>query len=136
MLKRAAVIFGAIFVVVGILGFVPAVAPPAPDGEGALLLGIFAVNGVHNLVHLLSGVIALVVGMRSEAASRMYFRVFGVIYALVAVVGVFDGSAMLLGMAHNMADAVLHVAIAAIALYLGFAHGPLRHAHEPPHHAA
>jgi len=91
---------------------------------------------MHNLVHLLSGVIALVVGLRSEAASRMYFRAFGVIYGLVAVIGLFVGSGMLLGMAHNMADAVLHVAIAATALYLGFAHGTAHHAHEPPHHTA
>lgn len=121
MLKRAAVIFGALFVVVGILGFIEALAPPSPDVPGGLLFGLFAVNAFHNWVHILSGVVALVVGFRSEAASRMYFRVFGVIYALVAVLGIFVGEGYLLGMAHNMPDVVLHALIAIAALYLGFA---------------
>lgn len=136
MLKRAAVIFGAIFVVIGILGFIPAIAPPAADGDGALLFGLFAVNGWHNWVHILSGIVALAVGFRSEEASRMYFRAFGVIYALVAVAGIFVGRGHLLGMAHNMPDVALHAIIAIAALYLGFARGPSHHAHEPPRHAA
>lgn len=121
MLKRAAIIFGAMFVLVAIFGFIPDFTQPAPDGLGGLLFGIFAVNGMHNFVHLISGIAALFVGFRSEAASRACFRIFGVIYALVALVGLFVGRGVLLGLAHNTADVVLHAIIAVAALYLGFA---------------
>ncbi len=126
MLKRAALVFGAVFILIGILGFIPVVAPPSEEAGWSLLFGLFAVNAIHNWVHLLSGIVALIVGFRSEAASRMYFRVFGVIYALVALIGIFVGRGFLLGMAHNVPDIFLHVVIAAVALYLGFAGRPAR----------
>lgn len=66
----------------------------------------------------------------SEFANRTYFKVFGVIYGLVALLGFGFGNAPLFGlMANNIADAVLHVAIAAVALYLGFGHLPERLEH-------
>ena len=116
MVKTMAVLFGVIFLVVGILGFVPAVTK---DG---MLLGIFHVNAAHNAVHLLSGVVALFCGMSSMSASRMYFRIFGLVYALVAVLGFLNpGDTMLLGLiANNTADTWLHVGIAALSLLLGF----------------
>jgi hypothetical protein len=115
MLKRIAVIFGVVFVLVGVLGFIPAVTP------GGKLLGLFDVNTVHNLVHLATGVVGIAVGMASEQASKLFFQVFGVIYALVAIAGFFYGDKPLLGLvANNTADAGLHVIIAAVALYLGF----------------
>lgn len=120
MLKTAALIFGAVFIVIGILGFIPAVAPPADDGVGSMVLGVFAVNPFHNWVHIISGVAAIVVGLMSEEASQWYFKIFGVVYALVAVAGIFVGRGYLMGMAHNVPDIVLHVVIAVAALYLGF----------------
>jgi hypothetical protein len=116
MLKKAARIFGYAFIAVGILGFVPGITN---DGY---LFGIFEVGVVHNIVHLLSGAVALWAGYSSEHASHLYFQIFGVIYALVAVIGIFYGDRPLLGiMAHNNADVVLHFIIAGAALYLGFA---------------
>ena len=113
-LKQIAVMFGIVFVVVGALGWVPAVNP------GGKLLGIFDVNPAHNVVHLATGVVAIIVGVMSEKASRVFFQVFGVIYGLVAVLGFYYGDAPLLGIvANNAADSALHVVIAVIALYLG-----------------
>jgi hypothetical protein len=115
MLKTAAILFGVVFILLGILGFVPGVT----DDE--MLLGIFHVNAVHNVVHLLSGAVALWAGLTSTAYSRIYFRVFGIVYALVAVLGFVAGDSMLLGLiSNNMADTWLHVAIAVAALVLGF----------------
>jgi Domain of unknown function (DUF4383) len=115
MLKKAAVVFGVVFLLVGILGFVPAAAP------NGMLLGIFHVNAAHNVVHLLSGAVALWAGLTSVSASRLYFRVFGIVYALVAVLGFVAGDAMLLGMiTNNAADTWLHLVIAIAALVLGF----------------
>jgi len=118
-LKRIAVIFGIVFVIVGVLGWIPAVNP------GGKLLGIFDVNAAHNVVHLVTGVLAIIVGVMSEKASRVFFQVFGVIYGLVAVLGFFYGDGPLLGIvANNAADSVLHVVIAVVALYLGFGMKP------------
>ena len=115
MLKTIALLFGVVFLVVGILGFVPAVTP------NQMLLGIFHVNTAHNVVHLLSGVLALGAGMSSAAYARLYFRLFGIVYALVAVLGFLAGNGMVLGLiSNNMADTALHVVIALVALALGF----------------
>ena len=119
MLKKIAIVVGIAFVAIGALGFVPALVP---DGK---LLGLFEVNAMHNLVHLVTGVIAILVGFNGEGASQTFFRIFGVIYALVAALGVFYGEQPLLGViANNRADVGLHVLIAVIALYLGFALRP------------
>ena len=115
MVKTAAVLFGVVFLLVGILGFVPAVT------KDQMLLGIFHVNAAHNCVHLLSGVVALLAGMTSLGAARMYFRIFGLVYGLVAVMGFFVGDGMLLGLiSNNAAVTWLHVGIAAVSLILGF----------------
>lgn len=112
--KKAALVFGVIFVIIGILGFIPAFTP---NGH---LLGIFEVNGLHNMVHLLSGIAALVAS-KSYRNSRLYFQIFGIIYGLVALLGVFYGDHAIFGvLAHNIADLFLHIIITAAALYLGF----------------
>lgn len=138
MIKRLAVVFGVVFILVGIMGFIPAVAPVDAETGHAHLLGIFAVNAGHNWVHILSGVAALVAGFMSAAASRTYFRVFGVIYGLVTILGFFVGRGELLGfMAHNVADVALHLAISIVALFLGFANRfRLARAGDHGHHAA
>ena len=119
MIKSAAVLFGIVFILVGILGFVPGVT------DNQMLLGIFHVNAAHNVVHLLSGAAALFAGMTSAGAARIYFRVFGVIYGLVAVLGFMMGDGMLLGLiSNNTADTWLHVVIAAVSLLLGFMPAP------------
>ena len=115
MLKKIAVAFGVVFLAVGLLGFVPALTP---DGH---LLGLFHVNALHNVVHLASGAVALWAGMTSEQNSKLYFQIFGVVYALVAVLGFVYGDEPILGVIpSNMANTWLHVVIAAAALYLGF----------------
>lgn len=116
MAKTMAVLFGLVFLVVGILGFVPAVT------KDQMLLGIFHVNAAHNAVHLASGVVALLCGMAGVGASRLYFRIFGLVYAAVAIMGFLNpGDTMLLGLiSNNTADTWLHVGIAAVSLLLGF----------------
>jgi len=116
MLKKICLLFGVVFAAVGLLGFVPGVT------EGEHLLGIFHVNAAHNVVHILSGIAALICGSISTHAARMYFRVFGLIYGLVAVLGFVSGDRPILGIiSNNVADTWLHVAIAAVSLLLGFA---------------
>jgi len=114
MLTTMAKVWGWIFLVIGLLGFVPAAAP---NGH---LLGIFHVNGAHNFVHLLTGIVALICGYQSAHASKMYFLIFGIVYGLVAILGFMAGNSPLLGViANNIADAWLHVAIAIASIALG-----------------
>lgn len=114
LVQKAATVFGAVFVAVGILGFIPLFTP---NGH---LLGIFEVNGVHNMVHLLSGIAALLAS-KTHRYARLYFQIFGIVYGLVTLLGVFYGDNDLFGiMAHNVADIFLHALITAAALYFGF----------------
>jgi Domain of unknown function (DUF4383) len=72
-------------------------------------------------VHLLSGAVALGCVLGSVAASRLYFRIFGIVYGLFAVLGFVQGETLLLGLiSNNTADVWLHVAIAVASLALGF----------------
>ena len=115
MLKSAAIIFGLFFIVAGIGGFVSALAP---DG---MLFGIFMVGPVHNTIHIASGVAALLCAFAGAGAARKYFQIFGVVYLLVALLGFVYGNQPLMGMVeHNKADIGLHIAIAVVALFLGF----------------
>jgi len=106
-------IFGIVVLLVGILGFVPGIT------SGGLLLGIFMVDGMHNVVHLLTGILAIAAAMGAGTYAKLYFKVFGVVYALVAVLGFVMGG-QVLGMMMNVPDHLLHVVIAAFALYVGF----------------
>lgn len=116
MLRKICILFGIVFVAVGLLGFVPSVT------HGEHLLGIFHVNAAHNAVHILSGIVALICGATSTHAARMYFRIFGLVYGLVAILGFVNGNQPIFGIiSNNMADTWLHVAIAAVSLLLGFA---------------
>src|SRR5687767_5283732 len=114
MLTTAAKIFGAVMLLVGVLGFIPGLAP---NGH---LLGVFHINAAHNFVHILTGAAALWVGYTSEHASKLFFLTFGIIYGLVAILGFMSGDRPVLGfMANNIADAWLHVAIAVVSIALG-----------------
>ena len=115
MVKTAAILFGLVFLLVGILGFVPSIT------KDEMLLGIFHVNFAHNIVHIASGVVFLLCGMSGASASRAFFRIFGIIYALVAALGFYYGDQPILGLiSNNMPDVWLHVALAVVMLFLGF----------------
>ena len=121
MVKSAAILFGIVFLVVGVLGFVPAVTPPMADGSGGMLLNMFHVNTAHNIVHLASGAVFLLCGMAGAGASRAFFKIFGLVYALVAVLGFMKGDGLILELiANNMPDVWLHVVLAVSMLFLGF----------------
>ncbi len=115
MVKTAAILFGLVFLLVGILGFVSAVT------KDEMLLGIFHVNFAHNVVHLASGAVFLLCGLAGAGPSRTFFRIFGIVYALVAAGGFYYGNEPILGIvSNNMADTWLHVVLAVVMLFLGF----------------
>lgn len=114
MLKNMAMVFGVVFLLIGVLGFVPGITT-----EEGLLLGIFQVSAIHNIIHILSGVAALA-GAMSNQYAKLYFKVFGLVYGLVTVVGFIQGNTVLGLIDVNLADNLLHAAIAVAALSLGF----------------
>ena len=115
MLHKLAWVFGIVFIIIGIAGYIPGFTN---DG---VLLGIFMVDGLHNVIHLLSGILAIAAVWGAGSYTRLYFQVFGVVYALVTIVGFIQGTSVLGLIMVNTADNVLHLVIAAVALWAGFA---------------
>jgi hypothetical protein len=111
MAKSIVMVVGVVFVLIGVLGFF-----------NNPILGIFEVDTVHNLVHLVSGAVALFMASAGEMGAKKFAKVFGLVYLLVAVLGfVMADDGMLLGlMAINGADNYLHVALALVFLWVGF----------------
>jgi hypothetical protein len=105
MAKKAATVFGVVFVLLGILGFF-----------NDPVLGVFNVNTLHNLVHIILGLILLVGANKNPSKSLM---VVGVVYLFVAILGfimVPDGG-MLLGLVEiNGADNWLHIVLALLLI--------------------
>jgi len=115
MAKTFGMLFGIVFLAVGILGFVPGVT------TNDMLLGIFMVNKVHSIVHIASGAIFLIASMAGAGAARLWFQISGIIYAIVAVLGFMNPNGMLFGMmSNNPADTWLHVVLAVAMLAIGF----------------
>ncbi|PJJ73666.1 uncharacterized protein DUF4383 [Diaminobutyricimonas aerilata] len=115
------VVFGAVYILVGILGFF--VDAPggffAQGGEGGLLLGIFEVNPFHNVAHLLIGAALLIAGLSNVRAAKATNTVVGAAYLLLGLIGLFiiDSPANILAI--NAADNVLHFLSAALLLAVG-----------------
>lgn len=107
--KSVTWILGIVLVLVGVAGFFV---------DGMLL--VFQVDTVHNVVHLLSGVVAIAAASTSESYSRMYLIVFGLVYGVVTVVGFVNGGDILGLFRVNDADNYLHAAIAVVSLGVGF----------------
>ena len=95
-LQWSAVAAGAVFLLVGILGFVPGVTRDydslgfAGPGSGALLLGVFQVSILHNLVHCLFGAAGLLMA-RTHRQARNFFTYGGVIYLVLWLYGLLIG---------------------------------------------
>ena len=125
--QKAAAIVGAVFLVVGVLGFIPGITTDyglltgAGHHSGAMLLGVFQVSVLHNIVHLLFGVAGLLMA-KTIGAAHNYLIGGGVIYAVLWVYGmVVDRSSAANFVPVNSADNWLHfvLAVAMIALGVG-----------------
>jgi hypothetical protein len=114
--QRVAQIFGAVFILVAIVGFVTSGGSmDASMATAPRIFGLFPVNLLHNVVHLLFGIWGLAAS-RTFPAARSYARIGGVIYLLLAVIGVVapDGFGLVpLGSNDVWLHALLGVALAA-----------------------
>lgn len=131
-IRYFALIYGTIFTIIGIAGFIPFLVTPygiaQPDlmvsaGAGELF-GLFPVNVLHNLVHLAFGIWGLAV-WRSLPKSRAYAQAVAIIYAVFVVMGFFPALQTTFGLVplHGH-DIWLHLVLAAVAGYFGWAYRP------------
>jgi hypothetical protein len=109
---------GLALLLAGVLGFISDSSfDTGNDVDGSSFLG-FEVNAWHNLVHVASGLV-LLAASRTRAAARAVAIGFGLVYGLVALIGIIDGSDVLGIIPINSADNVLHVALAALGILTG-----------------
>ena len=127
--QKAALAVGAVFLLVGVLGFIPGVTTHydqltlAGHHSGAALLGVFNVSVLHNVVHLLFGVAGIALA-RTFTTARNYLIGGGVIYLLLFLYGlVIDRDSSMNFVPVNNADNWLHLGLAAGMLGLGLALG-------------
>lgn len=114
LLRMIAILFGIGFIFAGAAGFFPEFM------QDGLLFGFFQVDTMHNIFHIVSGVIAIMAAT-SYRYTKLYFQIFGIIYAVITIVGFFwKGDLGFMVMPLNMADNILHLVITLVALYLGF----------------
>ena len=115
--QKISVVLGIVYVAVGILGFIPAlVAPSTQPGQG-LLLGIFAVNAIHNVVHIAAGLGLIWAGLSAERVTTVG-KALAAVFALLVVVSFIAPIAE--GVAINLPDTLLHLVSAIVTGYVGF----------------
>ena len=119
--RLVAVIFGAVYLLVGLLGFAVTGGVGFIATEGGLLLGIFEVNPLHNIAHLLIGAALLIAGLANVRAAKGVNTTVGAVYLLLGVVGFFLVGTAANILALNVADHFLHLASAVVLLGVGLA---------------
>lgn len=125
-----ALITGIIFLLVGVMGFIPGLVqePTATADAAGLaftsgygdLLGLFPINVLHNIVHLLVGILGIVASV-SLGSSRLYSGGLAIFYGLLTIMGLIPATQATLGLIPIFGNNVwLHAVTAAIATYFGF----------------
>ncbi|WAC65651.1 DUF4383 domain-containing protein [Agrococcus sp. SL85] len=118
--RIVATVFGAVYLLVGVLGLFVA-GGNFVGQEGGLLLGIFQVNHLHNIAHLLIGAALLAAGLRSTPAAKGTNTTVGAVYLLLGILGFFIAGTAVNILALNTADHILHLASAIVLLGAGLA---------------
>jgi hypothetical protein len=123
--RLLATIFGAVYLLVGLIGFfwtsgVPFAGPG--NGSSNLILGIFEVNPLHNVAHLLIGAALLIAGTSNVSAAKATNTTIGAVYLLLGIVGFFlsaNHSSPINFLSLNVPDHFLHLASAIVLLAVG-----------------
>jgi hypothetical protein len=116
MVRQLGIFYGVAFIAGGVLGFVPGVT------VDDMFLGVFMVNPLHSVIHVLSGVMFLMALTFGAGATRLWFQIFGGIYAALAAMGFLVGNGMILNcITNNQNDSWGHAGLALSMLIIGFA---------------
>lgn len=123
--RRAATVVAVVFLLVGVLGFVPGITSDFGDlrfaghESDAKLLGLFQVSVLHNIVHLLFGVAGLALA-RTISGARTFLIGGGAIYLVLWLYGLVvdhDSGANFIPV--NSADNWLHLFLGVGMIALG-----------------
>ncbi|KHK97462.1 hypothetical protein LK09_11950 [Microbacterium mangrovi] len=117
--RLVAVIFGAVYLLVGLLGFTVTGGVTFLATKGGMLLGLFMVNPFHNVAHLLIGAALLIFGLVSVKAAKITNTVIGAAYLLLGIAGFFLVGTAVNVLALNTFDHFLHLASAILLLAVG-----------------
>ena len=115
--QKISIVLGIVYIAVGILGFIPALVTPSTQPGQGLLLGIFAVNAIHNVVHLVAGAGLVWAGLSAERVV-VVGKALAIVFALLVVVSFLAPIAE--GVAINFPDTLLHLVSAVVIGYVGF----------------
>ena len=118
MVRTVALAIGIGFVAVGLLGLIM-------EPTQGILLELFAVNTLHNLIHLLTGIAGIAAYFLGWGASRTFNQVLGVAYLALGVLGFIPNlfsEGLFLGLIPlNLVDNFFHLIVGGVAAYFGFA---------------
>src|SRR3954468_3564409 len=103
---KISLILGIVYVAIGVLGFIPGITQPSSMPGQGLLLGIFAVNTVHNLAHLVLGA-ALIWAATTGDNVRMVNKGLAAVFAILVVGSLI--APIVEGVAINPPDTGLHL---------------------------
>ena len=121
--QTVAKLVGVTFLLVGVLGFIPGITTHygdlkfAGEDSGAKLLGLFQVSILHNIVHLLFGIVGLALA-RTWSGARTYLIGGGVVYLALWILGLINGADWIPA---NNADDWLHFGLGVGLIGLGVA---------------
>jgi hypothetical protein len=122
VVRKFALYFGGLYLAVGVVGFLPFLGG-SPNLEGKKLLGIFTVNLIHNLVHLVIGVAGITMS-RSLGNATLFAKGVGVFLLAIGLIGIFNfpifANTKDAFLPIGGIDVLLHLATGALALYVGF----------------
>lgn len=107
--------FGAVYALVGAVGFAVTGGLPFAGTEGNRLL-LFAVNPLHNIVHLAVGALLIGGAVAGNRWARRINATVGGVYLLVGVLGLFLVGTSLNILSLNHPDNALHFATAILAI--------------------
>jgi hypothetical protein len=116
-------VVGAVLVVAGIIGFFYNAEFTSDKGVRDAVFGVLDVNGWHNLVHILTGVLGLLAFGAGAYAARSYAMALGIVYLAVAAWGfiVGSGDSILSIIPVNTEDNILHLMLGVAGVWAAVA---------------
>jgi hypothetical protein len=125
LVQTAALAVAAVFLLVGVLGFIPGITSDyssmsfAGHHSEAKLLGVFQVSVLHNIVHLLFGIAGFLMA-RTVSGARLYLVGGGAIYLVLWLYGLLVGQDSAANFVPvNPADDWLHLVLGLGMIALG-----------------
>lgn len=115
MIRKFGLLWGFLFVLGGVLGFVPGIT------RDEMFLGFFMVNTPHNILHIVTGINFLIASILGARAARLWFLLFGTFYVGLAIIGFKVGNALIFNLISNSPiDSWGHLFLGSVLFLTGF----------------